>query len=326
VSVSAPKDWLAHVAGPAAAGLRSLPGRFRSRAAAYLTAARNPGGGWPGPRGGSDVYYTAFALRAMDLLRLPDAALWHAAARYLAGPGASPADLVDWQSFLQALEIVQRHGGPAGEGVSIPRVTTAALGALASRRLAGGGFAKMPGGGASLYHTFLAALCYGLLEEPMPGWDAVADVVLSHRGRDGGFADLRTASGRPPAGVNPTAAGVQLLAMADALAPDVADGAARFVLACRRPDGGFGAWPGAPFSDLLSTFTALVTLITTGRGLPEAPAATVRFIRGLYADGGFCGAPPDRRPDAEYTYYGIASLGLMGSLLEGGTGDVPLEE
>src|SRR6266566_2987919 len=49
-------------------GLAALPEAFRARHAGYLKSAQNPDGGWPGREGGSDLYYTGFALRGLAVL------------------------------------------------------------------------------------------------------------------------------------------------------------------------------------------------------------------------------------------------------------------
>ena len=46
-----------------------MPAGTRRRHTDYLTAAQNPDGGFPGREGGSDLYYTGFALRSLAVLR-----------------------------------------------------------------------------------------------------------------------------------------------------------------------------------------------------------------------------------------------------------------
>ena len=52
-------------------GLARLPAEFRARHAAYLSAAQNADGGFSGREGGSDLYYTSFALRGLRCRQLP---------------------------------------------------------------------------------------------------------------------------------------------------------------------------------------------------------------------------------------------------------------
>src|SRR6516225_3891888 len=51
-----------------AGGVARRPADYRARHAAYLTAAQNADGGFSGRAGGSDLYYTAFALRGLAIL------------------------------------------------------------------------------------------------------------------------------------------------------------------------------------------------------------------------------------------------------------------
>ncbi|HZZ73711.1 MAG TPA: prenyltransferase/squalene oxidase repeat-containing protein, partial [Pirellulales bacterium] len=50
-----------------ASGLNRLPEDFRARHARFFQAAQQPDGGFAGRDGGSDLYYTGFALRGLAL-------------------------------------------------------------------------------------------------------------------------------------------------------------------------------------------------------------------------------------------------------------------
>jgi geranylgeranyl transferase type-2 subunit beta len=50
-----------------ATGLAELDEDVRRRQAAYLLEAQQPDGGFAGREGGSDLYYTGFALRALSV-------------------------------------------------------------------------------------------------------------------------------------------------------------------------------------------------------------------------------------------------------------------
>lgn len=88
--------------------------------------------------------------------------------------------------------------------------------------------------------------------------------------------------------------------------------AVEFLLAMQAADGGFTACAGSPESDLLSTFTALVTLFALD-GLQRVNlGAAVRFIGPLAgAEGGFRATPSDPETDLEYTFYGLGALGII---------------
>ena len=139
--------------------------------------------------------------------------------------------------------------------------------------------------------------------------DETRRLVLSRRSPAGGFAD--TLETETP-GTNPTAAGVGLLRILDALDQR----AAAFLLAQQRPDGGFAAHPAAPVSDLLSTFTALVALADAGAIRRARLADVGRFVQRLaLPSGGFAPVLADDSSDVEYTFYGLGSLALLASEL-----------
>jgi geranylgeranyl transferase type-2 subunit beta len=180
---------------------------------------------------------------------------------------------------------------------------------LLESRSAGGGFAKTRGGKPSLYHAFLAALCFQLLGQEFPDADRAVAAVLSRQCSDGGFADV---SGKHIEGTNPTAAAVGLLKVLGALDGARAERASTFVLGMQRSDGGFAAHPAAPASDLMSTFTALVALSDAGTIRRAHLGSAGRYVAGLaLPTGGFLGFIGDNQPDIEYTYYGLGALALL---------------
>ena len=299
-----PEDHLVFLRDGPAEGLGRLPRRFRARHAAFVTRLQNPDGGFPGVDGASDLYYTSFALRAADLLGVQEPALWAGAADCLRAQLVRE-DVVECLCLLYSRRLVDLHGYEvAVSGVEAP---------LEACRAGAGCYAGRPGGPASVYHTFLAALCGGLLGAPMPQRDEAVAVVASRQCADGGFADVMDGETPAVGGVNPTAAAVQLLSASGALSDEAAGKAVEFVLAMQRPDGGFAAHAGAPVADLMSTFTALVTLHEAAHLGRARTSAAAHFAGGLAArGGGFRGAPSAGRPDCEYTYYGLGALGLLG--------------
>ncbi len=307
-------DWLQRVTVRARSGIRGLPQRLIARNSDYITSLQNPSGGFPGPEGPEDLYYTSFALRCGHLLDIQDRRFWHSAAGYVKTCGGLP-DVVSCHCFLSAFRAIEAVL-PAWSAEASRSTVEGIADYLDRWRVGSLGFAKPGEESASLYHTFLGVLCCRMLGRESPDPDDVAQFVRSRRTAEGGFMDVASPRALDAAGVNPTAAAVQLLALCGALPPRCAVAASGFVVRCQQPDGGFAAWPGAPFSDLLSTFTALVTLNTTDRLADARLGDLVRFIRSLSLDtGGFRGSASNSPPDAEYTYYGLASLGLLRSLL-----------
>ena len=58
-------SYLENLAVHMVAGLARLPDEFRGRHIGFLTARQNADGGFSGREGGSDLYYTGFALRGL---------------------------------------------------------------------------------------------------------------------------------------------------------------------------------------------------------------------------------------------------------------------
>jgi len=290
-------------------GLSRMPDKFIKRCRAFVQDCQRDDGGFAGRRGVSDLYYANFALRSADLLAVTDEAFWSGAAQFL--HTAPVSDSVEVLCLLYGRIMVAQHGVSAGALRS-----QAVWGALTSHTAPDGGFTIHPGGPASVYHTFMAAQSYAILGRPMPHVDNVPGVVLARLCDDGGFTDV-PGGARTRGGVNPTAAAVQVLHAYNALEDEVAIGVISFLHAAQRRDGGFAAIPDAPMSDLMSTFTALLTLgmLDGLDGVRLGPAA--RFVKRLaYRSGGFGGTEADSEADLEYTYHGLATVGLLSAAAE----------
>jgi prenyltransferase beta subunit len=109
----------------------------------------------------------------------------------------------------------------------------------------------------------------------------------------------------PQTSATAAAAGVLLMA---GERPDVAP----FLLHMQAKDGGFLAHPAAPHSDLLSTYSAYLTLVLLGEEDAVDHGALGRFLRSTaLAEGGFRSCPLDPEADVEYTFYGVAAIALL---------------
>src|SRR5262245_8855750 len=93
-------------------GLLRLPREFRSRHTAYFVARQNPDGGFSGREGGSDLYYTGFALRGLAVLDTLTPEICARAAAFLRASLTRQASVVDFYSLLYACVLVQAGGGP----------------------------------------------------------------------------------------------------------------------------------------------------------------------------------------------------------------------
>ena len=287
-------------------GLDRLAGGFDVAHAGYVARGQGPDGGWPGRQGASDLYYTAFALRAADLLGCDARTLWTRAAEFLSG--LSPDGIVDITSALASERLLSAHG-LGGALTWVPDDEWASR--IETLRVEGG-YARRHEAAPSTYLTFLAALCYEHLDVDLPRPGELVDCIGGRQRVDGGFAETAEENA---SGANPTAAAVALLTRLNALDGPDRCRAADFLRGAQREDGGFGAHALAPCSDLLSTFTAMACLLSLEEERSIRLAAAARFVRDLaVAGGGFRGTLHDEGPDVEYTFYGVGTVGLVSSV------------
>jgi geranylgeranyl transferase type-2 subunit beta len=308
------EPYLARLTARLADGVARLPAEVRARHAAYLRAAQNADGGFSGREGGSDLYYTGFALRGLAVLDALSADICTRAAGFLGDCLTRQASVVDFFSLLYACLLVQAAGGPdvlADSPADWPERVAATLEGL---RRPDGGYAKTADGASgSTYHTFLVGLCYQLLGRPLPRAAEVARFVASRRREDGGYVEVAPMR---RGGTNPTAAAVGLLQMTAGEHPAALEGARegviRFLLDMASPEGGLRANGRAPLADLLSTFTAAWTLDQLG-SLGRLDVEQVRRYVGSLekGGGGFRGGLWDEGDDVEYTFYGLGALALV---------------
>jgi geranylgeranyl transferase type-2 subunit beta len=311
------EGYLQHLTGRLADGLARLPESSRGRQVAYLRAAQNADGGFSGREGGSDLYYTGFALRSLAALDALTPEVCEGAAAFLRGSLARQASVVDFFSLLYACVLVQAWGGLDVLADSPPDWPERVAALLETFRTADGGYGKTAGAASgSTYHTFLVGLCYQLLGLPLPRPAEVVRFVHGRRRDDGGFVEIAPMR---RSGTNPTAAAVgvlQLLAGSEADAalwpPGVRDGVIAFLAEMPSPEGGLRANGRAPLADLLSTFTGAWTLHQLG-GLDRLDADAVREYALALAlpGGGFRGGLWDDRTDVEYTFYGLGVAALL---------------
>jgi geranylgeranyl transferase type-2 subunit beta len=204
-----PESYLAQLASRLADGVARLPEALRVRHAAYLGGAQNADGGFSGRDGGSDLYYTGFALRGLNVLDALTPEICDRAAGFLRHSLTQSASVVDFFSLLYACLLVQASGGPdvlADSPEDWPERTAATLETF---RTAEGGYTKTPGGvSGSTYHTFLVGLCYQLLGKALPNPAEIVRFTASRRREDGGFVEIAPMR---RGGTNPTAAAVGLL-------------------------------------------------------------------------------------------------------------------
>ena len=299
---------------PDASYLARLRGRLRNalrggsaavgRARRFILSRRCAEGGFAGRRGGADLYYTAFAVRALALIGALESPVAGSVRRYL--ETCRPATPVALSSWLGAAEEIASAAG--GQPAIPAHLESASLeGFLESRRTADGGYAAAPGArSGSVYQSFLAGLCYDLAGLSVPRPAALVRFLEGRRREDGGFAER---AGSRAGSTNATAAAVALSAL---LGTPVDAGPGEFLLRMQASEGGWRATTRAPAADLLSTFTALVSLDELGLAERADLAAARRFLDLCKApEGGFSAGPFEATADVEYTYYGLGLTAIL---------------
>jgi len=292
-------------------GAARLPEAFRRRQADFVLSRQVGDGGFRGRGTTSDLYYTRFALQTLFILG--DAAGGTApgrarARRYVAGrePSAGTVEALD---HLHVVRMLEEHGAPPLEAAKRHERFARLQAAVESCRTSDGGYSASPGGRSSVYHVFVAGLCYELLGKRQPDRAKAVQLVISRQRGDGGFAD---GAGADQGQTNITAGAVCGLAAAGFVGRVMARRSVDFLKSMQRGEGGLAAYAGAPHADLLSTFTGLWALVELG-ALKELHLSSLgRYVRSLaLKTGGFLGSADDGESDVEYTFYGVAALAAL---------------
>lgn len=310
--VLAINSYLEHLTTRLAEGLVGQPADFRARHASYLAAAQNDDGGFSGREGGSDLYYTAFALRGLAILDVLTPEICARTAEFLRSRLQGQASVVDFYSLLFSCLLVQLGGGPDVLAQCPEDWPNRVAQTLETFRTPDGGYGKTVGANsASTYHTFLVGLCYEILGLPWPKPDALESFVKARHREDGGFVEIPAMR---RSGTNPTAAAIgiwQLLHGADALIPEK-DQVIDFLGRMPSLEGGLRANDRIPLADLLSTFTGLWTVTQLGEH-QRLDLDTIRsFVINLeLPTGGFRAGLWDEVADVEYTFYGLGTMALL---------------
>ncbi len=305
-----PSTYLEELTIRLAQGVGQVPAAVRDLHAGYLKAAQQLDGGFAGRQGGSDLYYTGFALRALAILGELDGPVAERAADFLRGRLAGRESIVDFLSLIYGAFLLDSAAGFDVFETSSQDWRSNVATAIENLRREDGGYAKGEEGAvSSTYHTFLVVICFQLLGRPLPEPERVVRFILAQRAEEGGFREIR-ASKR--AGTNPTAAAIGVLQTLDALDEEICVDTIDFLADMQTDEGGLRANTRIPIADLLSTFTGMLTLINLGGGDEVDLAAARRYVASLAIEsGGFQGAVWDPAHDVEYTFYGLGCLALL---------------
>ena len=291
-------------------GAAQLPRELQARHADYVLRKQRDDGGWAGREGDSDVYYTSFALRSLAILGLLEGPVAERAAKFLQSRLTAHETIVDLLSLVYSVKLIEAACGLDALASSREGWGARLAELLHSLRRSDGGFSKsLEGQAGSTYQTFLVLLCLELIEQPCPDADAAAAFLLKQRQTDGGFLEIRVAK---RSGTNPTAAAIGALQVLKRLDDETAQTAAEFLAELQTDEGGFQANTRIPLPDLLSSFTACVTLADLDQLGSIDIAAVRRYAESMQQpSGGFRGFEFDPADDIEYCFYGLGLLALL---------------
>lgn len=305
-------------------GLSRLDPARRELHRQFLLSQQNPDGGFGGrglpaedsqvaPEGReSDLYYTAFGVRALVALKAFDAEDARRVSAYLLQSRNRHASVIDVVSWLYSALVVQISSGInvlADADANWPQQLSQIL---ESFRTSDGGYAKTREGAVgSTYHSFLVALCKELIGQPVASPDLLVKFILDRQRDDGGFVEIAPMK---RSGTNPTAAAIAVLTLHSKIGPNLRADVLAYLKDVRSDDGGFQANSRIPFADTLSTFTGYLTSLDLEERSLISPARVEQFITSLeQPEGGFRAATWDKATDVEYTFYALGTLGLAWS-------------
>lgn len=282
-------------------GVSALGQAFKTHVSQFAAAQHTDEGGYRGRMGKSDLYYTDFGLRITSLLTVnPDSLA--SASRWVSSY-SNPRNVMECFNYLNIRRIL------SASGYSLPVDVDGLLAVLHRQQLPSGGYRRPGGTEISAYHTFMAALCFEIMDMELPESSKAAFALQGLRRPDGGYCET---SGEPFSQTNATAAAAACLTMCGAMTAGDAASTVGYISQMQTTTGGLLAHQAAQEADLLSTFTGMVCLFgiddLNRLNLPSA----ARFIQSLLDnEGGFRASPSDNEPDVEYTYYGLGSLALL---------------
>ncbi|MEZ6129907.1 MAG: prenyltransferase/squalene oxidase repeat-containing protein [Planctomycetaceae bacterium] len=303
--------YLIRLADRVARGLAQLDPQRLERHRRFLLTQQLPDGGFRGREGGSDLYYTGFAVRALAVSGGLEPDQCSHIAEFLKQHDPLELNVIDLLSWLYSALVVQAAGGMdvlANAAADFPQQIADKL---ESTRVDDGGYAKsIEGAAGSTYHSFMVSLTYELIGREIPKPNRLIQFLYDRQRDDGGFVEIAPMR---RSGTNPTAAAVALLNRLDAMDADIADDVQGFLTDVVSTEGGFQANTRIPFADGLSTFTALLTGQDLGRRDIIRPDRVLHWLQNEIElpTGGFRGASWDQQADVEYTFYGLGVLGLL---------------
>jgi len=296
-----------------AMGIQNFPTQWKAKHIEFIHGFQQADGGYRGREGGSDLYYTAFAVRSLAML---EGFTNHSADKlvgYLKSHTESELNIIDLVSWLYSAIMLQLVTGEDLFNNAEQNWQHAIAQSLESVRTDDGGYGKnSESTSGSTYQSFLIALTYELMQIPVPRPNSLIQFLYDRQRDDGGFVEIAPMK---RSGTNPTAAAVAVLLMFDQIDDEIIHDVRDFFLEVYSPDGGFLANSRIPFADGLSTFTGLLTALDLDLSTFIDKSKMKQFVEKTLElpAGGFRGAIWDEQADVEYTFYGLGILALLNS-------------
>ena len=233
------KSYLQDLTLRLAEGEALLPEELRRRHAAWILSQQQTDGGFGGREGGSDLYYTSFALRSLFLLGDLYGPVAERSGDFLKSRLGGRESIVDLVSLVYSAVLLNLSADVHVMEDYADGWQDEIVAVFERLRRKDGGYAKAEEGVASsTYHSFLILICLQLLERPVLHPDQVVGFLLSQRSDQGGFHEIRAAK-RP--GTNPTAAAVGGLQILGTLDSDIRRDTIEFLGEMQTDEGGLRA-------------------------------------------------------------------------------------
>ena len=306
------QPYLLNLALRLAEGLEKWPATSLEKHRQFILSQQQPDGGFSGREGGSDLYYTGFAVRSLGILGGVKSDECKKISDYLRQFQIEKLSIIDLLSWLYCALIVQASGGEDLLQTAPANWNSEISGSLERLRTADGGYAKSEQGAlGSTYHSFLVILIYQLIGLDLPDPNNLIQFLYDRQRDDGGFVEI---SPMKRSGTNPTAAAVATLIILNSMDDELKNDVQDFLKQVKSSEGGFQANTRIPFADGLSTFTGLLTAQDLELETLIDPEQVQKFMTEWleFPTGGFRGASWDEQADVEYTFYGLGVLALLG--------------
>ena len=154
-AIESPVPYLVELTLKLAAGLEQLEQSERERQLKLFLSRQLPDGGFAGREGGSDPYYTSFALRAIALVGEPKTGFAERVANYLLEQTKSPASVIDAISLIFSASLLETWSGVCVFSTTSADWLQTTVESFEQLRRPDGGYAKsIEGHASSTYQTF----------------------------------------------------------------------------------------------------------------------------------------------------------------------------